>query len=68
MKITINTIIFILIFFANDAFSKIQNNIVLKVENKIITNYEIKNKILSTLILADQEISQKNIDRLKGQA
>ena len=68
MKIAINTIIFILIYFVNDAFSKIQNNIVLKVENKIITNYEIKNKILSTLILADQEISQKNIDRLKGQA
>ena len=37
--------IFILFFFqASNA--KIENNIILKVENEIITNYDIKNKIL----------------------
>ena len=36
--------------------AKIVNKIVVKVENKIITNYEIKNKILTTLILANEEI------------
>ncbi len=57
-----------IIFFFNKTDSKIQNNIVLKVENKIITQFEIKNKILSTLILANQEVTQENINRLKNQA
>ena len=53
-------------FFNNDQLlAKIENNIVLKVENEIITNYEIKNKILSSLILSGQEINQENIDRYK---
>ena len=29
--------------------AKIENNIVLKIENEIISNYEVKNKILSSL-------------------
>tara|TARA_A100001015_G_scaffold303657_1_gene393624 strand:- start:4930 stop:5859 length:930 start_codon:yes stop_codon:yes gene_type:complete len=67
----IKTIIFVkffLLFFSNNLFANIKNNIVLKVENEIVTNYEIKNKIISTLVLSDQEINQKNIDRLKKQA
>ena len=39
--------------------------IFLKIDNQIITNFEIKNKILRTLILANQEINQKNINNLK---
>ena len=61
-------ILIFIIFFFNKTDSKIQNNIVLKVENKIITQFEIKNKILSTLILANQEVTQENINRLKNQA
>ena len=45
--------------------AKLENNIVLKVENEIITKYEIKNKILSSLILSGQEINQVNINRYK---
>ena len=58
---------FILInFFNNEQLSaKLENNIVLKVENEIITKYEIKNKILSSLLLSGQEINQENIDRYK---
>ena len=44
------------------------NKIVLKVENEIITRFEIKNKILGSLILANQEINQENINKLKKQA
>ena len=40
----------------------------MKIENKIITNFEIKNKILSSLILANLEINQKNINQFKNQA
>ena len=30
----------------NNLFAKVQNNIVLKIESEVITNFEIKNKIL----------------------
>ena len=53
-------------FFNNEPIlAKLENNIVLKVENEIITKYEIKNKILSSLLLSGQEINQENIDRYK---
>ena len=48
--------------------AKIENNIVLKIENEIISNYEVKNKILSSLMLNGQEINQKNINNTKKQA
>ena len=59
---------FILINFSLNVSAKIQNKIILKVENEIITNYEIKNKILRSLILSDQEITQDNINKFKNQA
>ncbi len=59
---------FFLVILSNNLFANIKNNIVLKVENEIITNYEIKNKIISTLVLSNREINQKNIDGLKKQA
>ena len=58
----------IFIFLASsESFSAIKNKIVVKVDNQIITNYEIKNKILSSLILGNREINQKNINLLKKQ-
>jgi len=70
MKIKFITTSFILIFlfFYNSANAKFQNNIIVKIENEIITNFEIKNKILSTLILSNQEINQKNINNIKSKA
>ena len=58
---------FILIssFINKTLLAKLENNIVLKVENEIITKYEIKNKILSSLILSGQEINQENINKYK---
>ena len=47
--------------------SNIQSSIILKVDKKIITNFEVKNKILSTLIIAGNDITQSNIDNLKKQ-
>ena len=48
--------------------AKITSNIVIKIEDQIITNYEIKNKILSSLVLSNQKINQENIDKLKKQS
>jgi peptidyl-prolyl cis-trans isomerase SurA len=51
--------------FQQNTFAINGSNIILKVENEIITSYEIKNKIVSTLILSNQEINQMNIDKMK---
>ena len=64
---------FFLIFVVFLSLSKIstaniKNNIIIKVENEIITNYEIKNKILTSLVLANKEINQQNINSLKSQS
>ncbi len=48
-----------------ELIGNINSKIIVKVENEIITNYELKNKILTTLVLSNQEINQKNIDNLK---
>lgn len=65
MKIKVFFFLF-LINFQNVLIAEIKNNIVVKVEDEIITNYEIKNKILSTLILSNTELTQSNIDKLKS--
>lgn len=48
--------------------SNVKNNIILKVEDEIITNFEIKNKIMTSLILVNQEINQTNINNFKKRA
>ena len=70
MKISLIFLIFTCFFYFTKPFlhAKIENKIILKVENEIITNYEIKNKILTTLILSNQQINQENINKLKTQA
>lgn len=68
MKMKIVTLFLFFNFFYNEVFAVIENKIILKVENEIITNFEVKNKILSTLILSNQEINQQNIDKFKKQA
>ena len=57
--------IFIFLYFILNSlnctvFASIENKIILKIENEIITNFEVKNKILSTLILSNQEINLEN--------
>ena len=54
-------------FSFNISKANIENKIVVKIDNEIITNYDIKNKIISSIILADQEINQENINNIKKQ-
>ena len=44
----------------------IENKIVAKVENSVLTSHELKNKIKVTLILSDQEINQNNVNKIKS--
>ena len=65
MKYKISVIITLIILFLNNNLYGFNSKIIVKVEDEIITNYDLKNKILITLILANQEINQQNIDELK---
>ncbi len=47
--------------------SSIESSIIVKVDRKIVTNFDVKNKILSTLIIAGSEVNQENINKLKNQ-
>ena len=68
MKNKISIICFFLIFFLNGILNaKIENKIIAKVGSEVITSFEIKNKILRTLILNNSNINQENIDKLKEQ-
>ena len=58
-------IIVSIFFLFKYSFAEIENKIIIKVQNQIITNFEVKNKILSTLVINGEEINQFNIDKLK---
>ena len=53
-------------YICNSLFAQINNKIVIKIENQIITEFEIRNKILSSLIISNEEINQNNIDKYKS--
>ena len=53
------------IFICQFSLLYIQNKIIVKVGGEIITSFEIKNKILGTLILSNNTINQENIDKNK---
>ena len=64
----IKSIIFLFIYlisFSNISLAEEKNKIVLKIENQIITDFEVKNKILSTLLLTQQDVTQKNVNSQK---
>ena len=46
----------------------VENKIIIKIENQIITSFDIKNKIKSSLVLSNQEVSQNNMGKIKSQA
>lgn len=69
MKINKIIILFVIIlFFPNILFSSINNRVIAKVEDRTITTFELKNKIIISLILSNQEINQQNIEINKKNA
>ena len=61
-KIFLFLILYSSIFTANTAEV---NKILVKIDNELITSYDVKNKIITALLLAKKEINQKNINDLK---
>jgi len=72
MKIRKNLfkIIFFIIFIniETNSFGLTKNKIIARVENQIISSYELKNKVKTMLFLSNQDLSQKNIDLTKNRA
>ena len=54
------------IFFYLNIYASAENKIIVKINHKIISSYEIKNKINTELVLRNLEINQKNIDNFKN--
>ncbi len=59
------TLVFILFYFNFLILFAYENKIIAKINDKVITSYELKNKILTTLTLANEEINQENINKSK---
>lgn len=57
-------IILLTLFFDSFVLAK-NTKILVKIENEIITNFDVQNKIISSLILAKKEINQANINNFK---
>ena len=68
LKFIVNYLFFFFIFSFSEANSTNQNKIVVKVNDKIVSSYEIKNKINTQLILRNLEINQENINKFKNLA
>lgn len=68
MKLVLNLIFFFLILLKFNTLFTIENRIIVKVNNEIITSYDLKQTILTTLILANQQIDQKIVDQSKSTA
>ncbi len=67
-KILFFSVLSLLIIFKTSLHAKVQNKIILKIDNQVISTFDIKNKIKSSLVLSNQEINQKNINRIKSQS
>ena len=63
--------IILLVIFVNittDVAAVTKNKIIARVDNQIVSSYELKNKVKTILFLANQNISQKNVNLIKQKA
>ena len=69
IKYLVQLVFILSIFFLNTFLAAaMKNDIIVKINNNIVTTYELKNKLKTSLILSDQEINQENINKNKKQA
>ena len=63
--------IFFFIIFVNfntNTFAITKNKIIANVDNQIVSSYELKNKVKTILFLANQKVSQENVNFIKQRA
>ena len=61
-------LIFLFISLKFNYLIALENKIIVKVNNEIITSYDLKQTILTTLVLANQEINQEVVNQSKSAA
>lgn len=61
----IKIILFFFFIFSNYSYSEINNKIIAKVGNEIITSYELKNRVKTVIFLSNLSLNQQNINKLK---
>ena len=65
----LKTVFVLFIFFLNTfPANAMKSDIIVKINNNIVTTFELKNKLKTSLILSGQEINKENIDKNKKQA
>ena len=69
----INLTFISVIIFLNSSFflmlhAKINNNIVVKVGESLVTSIDIQNEIVTNLVINKKEITQENINNYKNQS
>ena len=66
MKIKLySKIVLILIFLSSGSYAAINNSIVAKIGDKIITSLDIENEIKTILVISKQDLNQTNVERTK---
>ena len=68
LNIIFKILIIYITLLSSNVYGSSQNKIVVKVQNQIITSYELKNKIKLILFLSNQELNQQNINMTKNSA
>lgn len=68
MKILLKYIFVIFVLLQKNSYSSIQNKIIANVEDQIISSYDLKSKIRTTLVLSNQPINQESVNKTKNQA
>jgi len=69
IKHQVKIFLILLTFFLNTfSATAMENNIIVKINNNIVSTYELKNKLRTSLVLSGQEINQKNINTNKRKA
>jgi len=58
----------IVINIETNSFALTKNKIIANVDNRIISSYELKNKVKTILFLANQDVNQENINLIKQRA
>ena len=58
-------IIFFTFIFSGNLLGNIDNKIIAKIGDEIITGFDVENKIKTNLFLSGQEINQVNVDKIK---
>ena len=68
LKISRKMIIVLVLCLPINVLASIESKIIATVGENIITSYDLKNKILSSIILSNKEVNQKNINEIKKQS